>query len=281
DFDTTLIITLLRNLSNILTPSLGWNKDPHPSDSSLGADLLRLRRIRNDHVHCKNMRMTNKDFGKKWSDLTMNSTPLLLATLNNHTKVCELLLDNGADVNIANQNGYDPILVASRNGNTKLIHLYFHKGAHINSQSNPDENTPLHLAAMMGNKRATKYLLANGADTELKNIEGFTPFVLATYRKQNEIAGLLYDFRMFGLQYVALRTPSVESPHTSTSLDSSDTSSNHSPFSVTKAAAELENKTRPSLAKVPSRRSIASSSASSIVYSDKGSLQSSFDSFRP
>ncbi|KAK3105445.1 hypothetical protein FSP39_025398 [Pinctada imbricata] len=71
DFDTTLLITLLRNLSNIPPPSSGWNKDPLPSDTSLGADLLRLRKIRNNHAHCKDMRIANTDFGKKWSDLTL------------------------------------------------------------------------------------------------------------------------------------------------------------------------------------------------------------------
>ncbi|KAK3104921.1 hypothetical protein FSP39_013227 [Pinctada imbricata] len=71
DFDATLLILLLRNLSNVTPPATGWNTDPVPSDTSLGADLLRLRGIRNEHAHCKNMRMTNTEFGKKWSNLTV------------------------------------------------------------------------------------------------------------------------------------------------------------------------------------------------------------------
>ncbi|KAK3109113.1 hypothetical protein FSP39_023321 [Pinctada imbricata] len=215
-----------------------------------------------------------------------NSTPLLLATLNNNTKVCECLLDHGADVNTSNQNGYDPILVASRNGNTKLIHLYLRKGANINSLAIPDHNTPLHLAAMMGNKSATKYLLANGADPELKNKEGLTPYVVATYRKQKEIEDVLFRFRMFGSDLTEFQTPSIESPHTPTSLFSSE-HSNIIPSSdsiitkgqKTQTLRKMLKITRtnniPKMVRVPSRTSIASSSASSNVYSDKGSSASS------
>ncbi|KAK3082798.1 hypothetical protein FSP39_005557 [Pinctada imbricata] len=116
-----------------------------------------------------------------------NSTPLLLATLNNHTKICEILLENNADINIQNKNGYNPILVASRNGNAKLISLFLQNGADIDSHTLDDGNTPLHFAAMMGNKVATKILLTRGADMEKKNEQGLTPVVVASYMKQEDI----------------------------------------------------------------------------------------------
>ena len=48
-FDIALIIRLIIGLcrNEISTPQLGWQRKPQPKDESLGADLLRLRHVRN------------------------------------------------------------------------------------------------------------------------------------------------------------------------------------------------------------------------------------------
>ena len=70
DFDSTLLLLLLRNMTGVPVPSTGWDKDPFPSDTSEGADLVRIRKIRNNYVHSNRMRMSRNDFGKDWTMLT-------------------------------------------------------------------------------------------------------------------------------------------------------------------------------------------------------------------
>ena len=69
-FDSTLLLALLRNMTKVPAPGTGWNSDPLGSDTSIGADLVRIRQLRNSYVHTDKMRMASKDFGKKWTILT-------------------------------------------------------------------------------------------------------------------------------------------------------------------------------------------------------------------
>ena len=72
----------------------------------------------------------------------------------NNFELVKLLVSNGADVNIANNNG----------------------------------DTPLIDAAYLGKLENLRYLLANGADVSLKNNQGKTAFDVA---KSSEIAAEL------------------------------------------------------------------------------------------
>ncbi|KAK3104573.1 hypothetical protein FSP39_005194 [Pinctada imbricata] len=202
-----------------------------------------------------------------------NCTPLLMATLNNHTKVCEVLLENNADINISNHKGYHPIHVASRNGNAKLVNRLIQNRANIDPKTLEDENTPLHLAAMMGHKSVAKILLVGGADIESQNNEGLTPFVIANYMKQKDTEDLLHEFRMFGLGSFEFQTKTIESPQSLSLSLSSEVSLNQkaSNSSDQHDASESSSSSISSQRKVPSRRSIADSSSHSVYYSDKGS----------
>ena len=54
-FDITLLICLLTNIfpNEIKAPCTGW-KDPNPTDTSLWADLIRMRNLRNEIAHPEN-----------------------------------------------------------------------------------------------------------------------------------------------------------------------------------------------------------------------------------
>ena len=69
-FDISLLAFILRNLCNAPAPSNGWSKEPDPTDNSLGADIVRLRDMRNTiYAHVPNTRVTNTEFEKIWTDL--------------------------------------------------------------------------------------------------------------------------------------------------------------------------------------------------------------------
>ncbi|CAG2186659.1 unnamed protein product [Mytilus edulis] len=70
DFDTTLIVCLLRNLApSESAPVTGWDNLPQPGDTSTGADLARVKWYRNQSVHSKDGILSSTDFNQCWGDL--------------------------------------------------------------------------------------------------------------------------------------------------------------------------------------------------------------------
>lgn len=70
NFDISLLVVVLTNLFsiNIEEPMHGWDAEIDENDTSLGADLIRLQRIRNSLVgHRPNARIPRDDFEKIWA----------------------------------------------------------------------------------------------------------------------------------------------------------------------------------------------------------------------
>ncbi|CAG2239685.1 unnamed protein product [Mytilus edulis] len=70
DFDTTLMVCLLRNMApHEIAPVTGWDKLPHPGDTSKGADLARIKWYRNKLAHDGEGKLSPADFSQYWGDL--------------------------------------------------------------------------------------------------------------------------------------------------------------------------------------------------------------------
>ncbi|XP_052072537.1 uncharacterized protein LOC127710637 isoform X1 [Mytilus californianus] len=70
NFDTTLLICLLRNLPpRQSAPATGWDNLPHPGDTSIGADLARVKWYRNKLVHSNDGILSSTDVIQYWGDL--------------------------------------------------------------------------------------------------------------------------------------------------------------------------------------------------------------------
>ena len=67
DFDITLMICLLRNLMHI---DIMDNRLPSATDTSLKADLSRIKFYRNMIVHCDSTLVDDTDFESYWNDVT-------------------------------------------------------------------------------------------------------------------------------------------------------------------------------------------------------------------
>ncbi|MCE5316095.1 MAG: ankyrin repeat domain-containing protein [Parachlamydia sp.] len=96
--------------------------------------------------------------------LFYNSTPKIAAV--------RLLIDQGADVNRADEKGCTPLHVACRAADVDTVWLLIEKGAEINRQDK-DGCSPLHMAS--SNPAILRILIINGAKVDLKNIEQRTP----------------------------------------------------------------------------------------------------------
>ena len=70
NFDITLLFVLLRNICNLAPPpSTGhWDKEPLPTDLSQVADLVRIKKCRNElYAHRVQMALTDDEFEDIWN----------------------------------------------------------------------------------------------------------------------------------------------------------------------------------------------------------------------
>ena len=112
-----------------------------------------------------------------------NETPLNLATLWDHFKLADLLLDHGADVFVENNQGDTPLHILSKhwmyNEGDVLNHarLLLKRGAEVNRR-NRDNNTPLLLAMVWGQFKLARVLLGHGADANVEDNNSMSPLHL-------------------------------------------------------------------------------------------------------
>lgn len=70
NYDVTLMIYLLRNLTTVQPPSNGFDVLPPASEIHDGADLARIKYYRNRYAHFETDKLTSTDFLLIWEDIT-------------------------------------------------------------------------------------------------------------------------------------------------------------------------------------------------------------------
>lgn len=152
------------------------------------------------------------------------NSPLIEAAWNGHTQVVEWLLSLGADVNAVNLHGDSPLLIALRfkqlettklllsqkdietnkhngmgynplviaivNGYLDIADSLYHKTDDLN-KSYTENNTLLHMCAMIGNIASVQWLLDKGANLQVKNSSGMRPLDLAALRGHRDLSALI------------------------------------------------------------------------------------------
>ena len=74
-----------------------------------------------------------------------------MASYNGHIKVVRFLIENKADVNLQNTDGYSPLHIASQHGHFAVVDLLIANNANVNLSN--EGITPLHLACMPATPR--------------------------------------------------------------------------------------------------------------------------------
>lgn len=153
----------------------------------------------------------------------LSSTPLHLASERGLENVAALLLEGGADVNVKDsrartplrigiEKGYPglvklllkyhpdvnrqgrggtPLHLAARTEKLAIAKLLLDAGAKVNTKGGSKQETPLHIAAVAGNKKMVELFLARGADPSLTSKQGRTPLDEARKAKHSAIVGVL------------------------------------------------------------------------------------------
>ena len=117
-------------------------------------------------------------------------TPLMLAAITKRLDVAQALIERGAEVN---RPGWSPLHYAATNGSSSMIRLLLENSAYIDAEA-PNGNTPLMMAAQFAPALATKLLLEEGADPNLKNHDGLTALDLARQKGNPEAARFIQVF---------------------------------------------------------------------------------------
>ncbi|QGM48782.1 ankyrin repeat protein [Magpiepox virus] len=91
-----------------------------------------------------------------------------------HNEIVDILLINGADVNITNNNGYTPSHKAVFTSNWLTVKKLIYHGANINAKDETDKIT-LHYSR---NQQITKLLIQHGADINLQDVYGYSPIFM-------------------------------------------------------------------------------------------------------
>jgi len=95
------------------------------------------------------------------------------------------------DVN-ANHNlvGVTALMLAVQGGHTRIVELLLSNGADINMQDFHKDNA-LSYAIYYNHVEIAKLLLLKGADFDTKNINGFSPFDIAIEKKHYQILEII------------------------------------------------------------------------------------------
>jgi ankyrin repeat protein len=122
-------------------------------------------------------------------------TPLHAACDMGKLDLIEVLVTNGAKVNLYCNNGLTPLQYAVKSGNTDAVRFLLDHGAFLNVKNKGLGCTELHLAAAMGYGDIANLLMERGSSPKITDMDGKTPFDYAFYYGQNQVG---YDMLAAG-----------------------------------------------------------------------------------
>ena len=117
-------------------------------------------------------------------------TPLFIASQKGYPEVVSLLLKKGAAVDQPKNNGSTPLFKAAKNGHSKVVRLLLKKGAAVNLAKNTGA-TPLFKAAQKGYPQVVSLLLKKGAALDHGDNDGCTPLFIAAAAGHRDVVNLM------------------------------------------------------------------------------------------
>ncbi len=124
-----------------------------------------------------------------------SSTPLMVAAENGHWKVTEYLIAHGAELNVQNENGLTPLIEAVRGrglGRLKTAKILIDAGADLEIASRGN-TTALLWACCEGSVDIVKTLIEAGADIGVRNIFGFNALTETVEAGRADLIGPLLE----------------------------------------------------------------------------------------
>jgi len=117
---------------------------------------------------------------------------LTYAALNNHRRVCQLLITNYANPNLSNDDQDTALHIASREGHAEMCHYLLTHQANPNAK-NGFGSTALYLAVVKNDYAISRLLLEYGADLNIKDIHENTPLTHAAQMQNPSMCSLMLN----------------------------------------------------------------------------------------
>jgi serine/threonine-protein phosphatase 6 regulatory ankyrin repeat subunit B len=121
---------------------------------------------------------------------------LAAASKTNNVVLVKNLLENGVNVNHrihARKNGITPLMWASMKGYANIVQLLLANGANGNIKDD-DEDTALILASENGKSEVVEMLLENSVDIDMQNNDGCTALIYACENMHIEVVDMLLAY---------------------------------------------------------------------------------------
>jgi ankyrin repeat protein len=102
-----------------------------------------------------------------------------------------MLLDHGAKVNARNSYGSTPLHDAALSGQRQIVEMLLERGAEIDARDQDSGATPLYNAASWGKLDVVRLLMEKGADINVRTKVGKTPVAAAEENGFPDVAAAL------------------------------------------------------------------------------------------
>ncbi|CAG2205353.1 unnamed protein product [Mytilus edulis] len=120
------------------------------------------------------------------------STALHHAVHKRNLEMYDWLIWKGIDMDLQNKDGSTALHLAANCGNSKSVQLLIYHGIEVNLQDNNGKSA-LHLAALNGNTEIVKFLIDAGIDLNLQEQDGLTALQTASDTGFTDVVRMLID----------------------------------------------------------------------------------------
>jgi ankyrin repeat protein len=197
DFDKLANAVVNKDL-NMLDSLLNAGIDINVTEEDRGATVLLIACSFKDYENVVSILISRgADVNFKGKD---GRTPLMWAA-GNSLETSKILLDNGADIKAKGDDGMNAFIqsafgILSKKVDTKVMDLLIENGADVNSALSGKDAagwTALLFASVNGNIELADYLISQGANVNHTSNEGSTALSLARQEKYETLVSLLKE----------------------------------------------------------------------------------------
>lgn len=128
----------------------------------------------------------------------------------NISLVKRLLVDENANPNVMDNNRWTPLHEACSRGHFRTVEMLLKNGAIVDVGGGDDLITPLQDAILHEHLKVVEILLFNGADMDRRTLRGRTSMDLALIKKNDDILKLLNDCKSKQNQFSEFFAPKIE-----------------------------------------------------------------------
>ena len=129
------------------------------------------------------------------TDLTNDESPLLYAIEQDKKAMIVFLIKSGADINVArSSDGNTPLILAAQLGNFQVVNILISKGARLNA-ADSNKSTALIIAAKENHENIVKQLLSVGADLNATDNGGLTALKHAEKLGHRNVVQVINDYK--------------------------------------------------------------------------------------